>query len=777
MHRSGTSSLAGVAAILGAAPPNTPMPADGNNSRGYWESMPLYRFHDELLRSAGSSWDDWRRFDQSWYTAPETAGLKNRAKTLLAEEFDNQPLIVMKDPRICRFAPFWLEIFREIDVKPHVIIPVRSPLEVARSLTQRNEFTLTKGLLLWLRHMLEAEAETRSLPRSIVMWKSFLTDWHSATDKISEDIGLSWPRLSEQTGAEIDEFLGCDLRHHVVSDAELARHPDIHEWTMQAYRSLCVLARQPGSSTARAALKRVRDPFEKSCDMFGRVTLDGEMEIERLGATLVSLRGERDHWAAQHQQAQGLLAEVTESKQQFERALAQTIADQQQVSAELAAGAKALAASQNLVAELVQSKHHLQASLDDTGTELVHRTQDLEIARNAVAELSWSKHHVQARLDEIIAEKERIAGELAQRTGNLEAARESVEELARSKRRVQTRLDEIRVEKERGANELAQRNGEIDALRGEVQAIVQSKQQLEIEGGRASAENARIAADLADVTREAFALRVSHAELQRREKHLVADAANSAEMLARQTELNEQTLEDRRRTIETLQERAIDAEAAAARVQAERRSSLFILRQFNPFGDRRKRRLRESGLFDPSWYRNRYSDILIKGQDPLTHYIEEGFCNGLYPNPLFDTRWYLRQYPDVRQAGINPLLHYVMFATSESRDPNPYFSTRWYLDTYNDVAALHIDPLLHYLRDGAAEGRDPGPCFRTLQYLEDCSDARTSGINPLAHFIHYGRPDRGARARPSEWRLGGTADEPPLVRTSSADARLVFETP
>jgi hypothetical protein len=60
MHRSGTSALARVISLLGADLPNGLLKQGPENEAGFWESAKLVAIHDELLSSAGSSWDDWR---------------------------------------------------------------------------------------------------------------------------------------------------------------------------------------------------------------------------------------------------------------------------------------------------------------------------------------------------------------------------------------------------------------------------------------------------------------------------------------------------------------------------------------------------------------------------------------------------------------------------------------------------------------------------------------------------------------------------------------------
>jgi hypothetical protein len=80
MHRSGTSSVAGVLTKLGGVAPGTLFPPDSGNARGYFESAHLMHLHDELLASAGSCWDDWRRFNPAWYRSPAADSYKQRAK-------------------------------------------------------------------------------------------------------------------------------------------------------------------------------------------------------------------------------------------------------------------------------------------------------------------------------------------------------------------------------------------------------------------------------------------------------------------------------------------------------------------------------------------------------------------------------------------------------------------------------------------------------------------------------------------------------------------------
>jgi hypothetical protein len=282
-HRSGISGIAGVFAKLGAILPGNLRPGDKFNKRNCFESVALAEFNDQLLASAGSRWDDWRQLTRCWHHAPTSAPFKASARELFAAMFGTAPLVVLKDPRNCRLLPFWLDVLGDLGVEPHVVIPVRSPLEVARSLHHRHGFPLPKGLLLWLRHVLEAEAETRNLPRSIFSWDEFLSDWRAVADKISHEAGITWSRLSDRTACEIEEFLTAGLKERGEKGV-WANHPEVHEWVLRAYGALMALAEDADSVSGRALLDQIAKEFNNASAAFGRVIMSLELALDSAAA-------------------------------------------------------------------------------------------------------------------------------------------------------------------------------------------------------------------------------------------------------------------------------------------------------------------------------------------------------------------------------------------------------------------------------------------------------------------------------------------------------------
>lgn len=214
MHRSGTSALARSLSLLGCTLPGTLMPASRSNRLGHWESTAIRAFNEALLEEAGSSWDDWRPVDSGQFTPERRAALTDQMAALAQKEFADARLFVLKDPRICRLAPLWLDALRTQAIKVLPVISWRHPGEVAASLQARNGMDPAYGELVWLRHVLDAEAATRGYPRAVIGYDDLLSGGLAALDRLAARLGLVWPDDSPAARSAITAFLSEGERHH-----------------------------------------------------------------------------------------------------------------------------------------------------------------------------------------------------------------------------------------------------------------------------------------------------------------------------------------------------------------------------------------------------------------------------------------------------------------------------------------------------------------------------------------------------------------------------------
>src|SRR5262249_38718453 len=149
---------------------------------------------------------------------------------LLDQEFGASKLFVLKEPRICRLAPLYTELLIGKGIEPRVIISLRNPLAVIASLAARNGMTERFAALLWLRHVLDAEAASRGRPRVVVSYERLLSDWERALEPANSALGIQWPRSFEEAAPPIRLFLNREHCHHTPAEAELTARKDIPPW-------------------------------------------------------------------------------------------------------------------------------------------------------------------------------------------------------------------------------------------------------------------------------------------------------------------------------------------------------------------------------------------------------------------------------------------------------------------------------------------------------------------------------------------------------------------
>jgi hypothetical protein len=323
MHRSGTSALAGVLARLGCDLPTQMMPANEFNPKGFYESILAYNLNDAILASGGSGWDDWQAFNPDWIRAPQAPGFLERGVEVLAEEYGNSPLFVLKDPRICRLMPFWAQLFETCAVQPLYVNTHRSPVEVARSLQKREGWPLNAGLLLWLRHVLEAEAGSRESPRCFTSYDRLLDNWGAVIETIQRETGIAFPRTPGNSEVEVEAFLSNSLRHSSEAVDSISDNPVIVKWVGATYEILERWATQGETAGDQAkdhaALDAIRADFDSLTPLFGPQVQALRQQQAETAQALTEIGNQRSEEQRQAEAAYtALLAEQQQLQQRFE---------------------------------------------------------------------------------------------------------------------------------------------------------------------------------------------------------------------------------------------------------------------------------------------------------------------------------------------------------------------------------------------------------------------------------------------------------------------------
>lgn len=148
MHRSGTSAVSNFLHNLGvdAGDPDRLLGSARDNQEGFFERHDVMEINDDLLEHLNSSWDNpHASIIKKLSEIDIPLDLFNKMKGVLyAYESVDKPFFV-KDPRFCLTLSLWLKLWHD----PIIIVCLRNPLEIARSLQKRNGFSVFKGLGLW----------------------------------------------------------------------------------------------------------------------------------------------------------------------------------------------------------------------------------------------------------------------------------------------------------------------------------------------------------------------------------------------------------------------------------------------------------------------------------------------------------------------------------------------------------------------------------------------------------------------------------------------------
>ncbi len=148
------------------------------------------------------------------------------------------------------------------------------------------------------------------------------------------------------------------------------------------------------------------------------------------------------------------------------------------------------------------------------------------------------------------------------------------------------------------------------------------------------------------------------------------------------------------------------------------------------------RNLKDSGLFDYSFYCRQNPDVVQSRQNPLAHFISIGAAEGRNPNPLFDLKYYHSQLTGWEESVGNLLQHYCRIGADKGLNPHPLFHTRFYQQQCEDIAeSLEQNPLFHFLTEGFRLQLNPHPLFDYQFFLAQTVSAEQGSTNALVCYL------------------------------------------
>ena len=276
--RSGTSTMAGLAKILGLHVPQPEVAADATNPRGFAEPQWVVDHHDRLLREAVVQVSDSR--PQAWFDTgristrePEriTTATWLEEHLTVAVERGGRPELVVKDPRLSWFLGLWRVASIRTGARPVFVTMLRPPAEVvgSKQTYYGNKLGSAHLAASWLNMLLHTERATRDSSgpgvggRVFVRYADLLDDWTRVTMEVGERLQLqSVLHANSEQIRDGHRFVDPSLRRMTQTLDDLALPRRLHELVAETWTALDALAEPDGdSAAAHVTLDQLREAY------------------------------------------------------------------------------------------------------------------------------------------------------------------------------------------------------------------------------------------------------------------------------------------------------------------------------------------------------------------------------------------------------------------------------------------------------------------------------------------------------------------------------------
>jgi len=426
-HRSGTSAITRIINLLGASIPSSLLPPQPDNPTGFWESQPIIEIHERFLEANNSTWSALEDLPPSAFENDSGHAAREQLMAFLTDKLSLADLWIFKDPRLCILLPLWLPVLERLGIRPVYLLPFRNPLEVASSLKKRNGFDISYSLLLWLRHTLAAERQTRGTHRAFLPYGELLKDWESCAGQIGRRLQLTWPIAPGEIKQQVGAFLSPDLHHEEATLHDLAKNPEVSEWVKVVYYGLRRLEVDP-SADVSADLDRIGQSFQdavRNCGPYLRLMrvrlsestqliAERGSQLDQREELVSSLKSELAHQNLSISNLNNRLTErddaVSRLQSQLEHSRLELASIQHQLALSQALVEKQGSAAKSMEEELALSISTERRRAAELGTACL-KIADLESQFTAELRLSNERNSAIRSLETLLAASEKLSSD------------------------------------------------------------------------------------------------------------------------------------------------------------------------------------------------------------------------------------------------------------------------------------------------------------------------------------------------------------------------------
>ena len=404
MHRSGTSLVTRLLNLCGLdlGPSDQLMSGNETNPGGHFENLNFtYKINDSLLQHFEGAWDHPPNLREGWEYDSSIDQIVEEARELV-RSFSKSKHWGWKDPRTTLLLPFWKSLVPNL----RFVICVRSPLEVAKSLTKRDRIPISSGVHLWQQYMRAAIESTEGSARMFIFYEDLFNDATSEIIRLLDFCGLKKPRNL----SKVLDTISPALRHHTNETVELLDEHKLLPEEKLLYIGLRALTTQGFISLASGDNREdmIANNISKFCRLLQQ--FHEEQIVPQLQSAL----------ADKEQQLRKIAESIERDKQthqQQEERLSELVAQQETLKSELGNLQTLLNEKDRLVTDLTMQQtrltaesDNLKAKVESQQTKIVEKDENIKQLNIQKKRLTQETQGLQSKIqtqEKILRKKEK----------------------------------------------------------------------------------------------------------------------------------------------------------------------------------------------------------------------------------------------------------------------------------------------------------------------------------------------------------------------------------
>lgn len=196
-----------------------------------------------------------------WIDTPVAASYRALLFDALISDYAGLDFAVIDSPETWSLLPLWQRLARDRELGIGCIIAVCDPRATARELERAHGIPRALGVLVWLRRMLEAERDSRTMTRVVLPAGIARTDPKAALSLVERIIAPDWPPVRSETLPD------ASYPTQEAEESSLMAARDVPDAAKETYEALQALAAGAKQDEMAPVFDKLRSLLDDTDDL------------------------------------------------------------------------------------------------------------------------------------------------------------------------------------------------------------------------------------------------------------------------------------------------------------------------------------------------------------------------------------------------------------------------------------------------------------------------------------------------------------------------------